>query len=147
MLPKRLRHTLTVDNGKEFSHFKDLERALDIDLYFAEPYCPCRRAINENTNGLLRQTLPKKTCFKGLTQNELKTYIDKLNNRPRKKLGYRTPAEVFRGLLHVDFESTDQRNVTVGARILETRRGRNNIRQSPSAKSTPSAAGKENTKK
>ncbi len=98
-VPKRLRHTLTVDNGKEFSHFKDLERALEIDLYFAEPYCPCRRAINENTNGLLRQTLPKKTCFKGLTQNELTTYIDKLNNRPRKKLGYRTPAEVFRGVV------------------------------------------------
>ena len=95
-VPKRLRHTLTVDNGKEFAGFKDVERAISIDIYFAEPYCSWQRAINENTNGLLRQYLPKKTDFTGLTQAQLKTYVDKLNNRPRKKLGYRTPAEVFK---------------------------------------------------
>ena len=94
-VPRRLRHTLTVDNGKEFAGFKDIEHALDIDIYFAQPYCSWQRGINENTNGLLRQYLPKKTDFTGLTTAELQTYVDKLNNRPRKKLGYRTPAQVF----------------------------------------------------
>jgi len=95
-VPRRMRHTLTVDNGKEFAGFKDIERALDIDIYFAQPYCSWQRGINENTNGLLRQYLPKKTDFTGLTQAELQTYVDKLNNRPRKKLGYRTPDQVFK---------------------------------------------------
>lgn len=94
-VPRRLRHTLTVDNGKEFASFKDIEHALGIDIYFAQPYCSWQRGINENTNGLLRQYLPKKTNFSNLTQQELKAYVDKLNNRPRKKLGYRTPAQVF----------------------------------------------------
>lgn len=94
-VPGRLRHTLTVDNGKEFALFKDIEHALGIDIYFAQPYCSWQRGINENTNGLLRQYLPKKTDFTGLTQAELQTHVDKLNNRPRKKLGYRTPAQVF----------------------------------------------------
>lgn len=96
VVPRRLRHTLTVDNGKEFASFKDIEHALDIDIYFAQPYCSWQRGINENTNGLLRQYLPKKTDFSTLTQEELQTYVDKLNNRPRKKLGYRTPAQVFK---------------------------------------------------
>lgn len=94
-IPKRLRHTLTLDNGKEFSRFKELEKALALKAYFADPYCSCQRAINENTNGLLRQYLPKKTSFKNLTNEELNTYVDKLNNRPRKKLGFRTPAQIF----------------------------------------------------
>ena len=94
-VPRRLRHTLTVDNGKEFAGFKDIERALDIHIYFARPYCSWQRGINENTNGLLRQYLPKKTDFTHLTQEELQTYVNKLNNRPRKKLGYRTPAQAF----------------------------------------------------
>lgn len=94
-VPRRLRHTLTVDNGKEFAGFKDIEHALDIDIYFAQPYCSWQRGINENTNGLLRQYLPKKSDFSTLTPEELQTYVDKLNNRPRKKLGYRTPAQVF----------------------------------------------------
>ena len=94
-IPKRLRHTLTLDNGKEFSRFKELEKALALKAYFAEPYHSCQRAINENTNGLLRQYLPKKTSFKNLAAEELNTYVEKLNNRPRKKLGFRTPAQVF----------------------------------------------------
>ena len=94
-VPRRLRHTLTVDNGKEFAGFKDIEHALDIDIYFAQPYCSWQRGINENTNGLLRQYLPKKTDFSTLTPEKLQTYVDKLNNRPRKKLGYRTPTQAF----------------------------------------------------
>lgn len=94
-IPKCKRNTLTVDNGKEFTRFKELQRAITTSVYFAEPYRSCQRAINENTNGLLRQFLPKKTSFEGLTQDQLDIYIDKLNNRPRKKLAYRTPAEVF----------------------------------------------------
>lgn len=94
-IPKRLRRTLTVDNGKEFTDFKYIQHAVGIDVYFAEPYRSCQRAINENTNGLIRQYLPKKTDFSALNDQILNRCIQKLNNRPRKKLHYRTPREVF----------------------------------------------------
>lgn len=90
-------HTITVDNGKEFAGFKDLEKALDVDIYFARPYTATDRAINENLNGLIRQYLPKKSDFAKLTRRQLQTVIRKLNNRPRKKLGYRTPNEALLG--------------------------------------------------
>jgi IS30 family transposase len=96
-VPIELRHTLTTDNGKEFAAHKELQRALQIDIYFADPYKACQRAINENTNGLLRQYIPKKTDFRILTQEKLNHATQRLNNRPRKKLNYRTPHEVFTG--------------------------------------------------
>ncbi|NJL70745.1 MAG: IS30 family transposase [Candidatus Competibacteraceae bacterium] len=68
---------------------------MKLAVYFAQAYRSCQRAINENTNGLLRHYLPKKTDFSTLTAVQLKSYVDKLNNRPRKKPGYRTPSEVF----------------------------------------------------
>lgn len=89
-------HTLTVDNGKEFCAFKQLEDAIDAHIYFAEPFKATDRAINENINGLIRQYLPKGTDLSTLTERKLNEIIDKLNNRPRKKLGYRTPLEMLR---------------------------------------------------
>jgi IS30 family transposase len=94
-VPKDLIHTLTVDNGKEFAAFKALEKALDISVYFSHPYSAWERPINENTNGLLRQFLPRKTDFKDITPERLDQIVSYLNNRPRKKLRYRTPDEAF----------------------------------------------------
>ena len=94
-IPERYRKTLTADNGSEFARFKRLEQALGFRVYFANPYCAWERGANENTNGLLRQYFPKGCNFHAITDQEVKTVVDKLNNRPRKCLGYRTPNEVF----------------------------------------------------
>lgn len=94
-LPGHLCQTLTLDNGKEFSQFKDLEAQTGLSVYFADPYAAWQRGTNENTNGLLRFYLPKGTDFKRLSANKLQKIVDRLNNRPRKCLGYRTPQEVF----------------------------------------------------
>jgi len=87
--------TITFDNGSEFAHHERIAHALGADIYFAHPYAAYERARNENTNGLLRQYLPKSTSFKNLTRTQLQRYVDELNDRPRKKHGYRTPREVF----------------------------------------------------
>ena len=88
-------HTLTLDNGSEFAHFKELEQRLKVDVYFAHPYHSWERGTNENTNGLIRQYFPKKTDFTTITPAALNAVVHKLNNRPRKTLGYRTPIDVF----------------------------------------------------
>lgn len=95
-IPCAARHTLTVDNGKEFTRFKAIEKTLGFAVFFGRPYTATDRAINENTNGLLRQYLSKKTDFKNITPQHLKAIVQALNNRPRKKLAYRTPNEVFK---------------------------------------------------
>jgi len=87
--------TMTFDNGKEFAGFKELEDALEIKTYFAKPYHSWERGTNENTNGLIRQFFPKGTDFAEITKSELDKKVELLNNRPRKCLRYRTPAEVF----------------------------------------------------
>lgn len=97
-LPNDLMHTLTVDNGTEFAAHETLAEALDMDIYFAHPNTPNERAINENINGLLRQYLPKKTDFTTVTDDELNHILEKLNNRPRPKLGYRTPKQMLQRL-------------------------------------------------
>ena len=94
-LPKSLCQTLTLDNGKEFSQFKDLESKTGLSVYFADPYSAWQRGTNENTNGLLRFYFPKGTNFKRISDKALQRVIGRLNNRPRKCLGYRTPHEVF----------------------------------------------------
>ena len=94
-IPQRLRKTLTADNGSEFARFKQLEASLGFRVFFANPYCAWERGANENTNGLLRQYFPKGCNFHAITDQEVKVAVDKLNNRPRKSLGYRTPNEVF----------------------------------------------------
>lgn len=87
--------TVTFDNGKEFSGHHRITDELGGNVYFAKPYHSWERGLNENTNGLLRQYFPKKTSFDSITPAQLRTVVDKLNNRPRKSLGYKTPREVF----------------------------------------------------
>jgi IS30 family transposase len=93
-LPKCWRRTLTLDNGKEFAAFKQVEQATGLRVFFADPYCAWQRGTNENTNGLLRRYFPKGTDFSQLADQELALVVHALNNRPRKCLGYRTPFEV-----------------------------------------------------
>ena len=93
--PKKMRKTLTVDNGKEFARFKELEDKTGLTVYFADPYSAWQRGTNENTNGLLRQYFPKGTDFRNVTEEDLAFAVKKLNHRPRKCLNYRSPQEVF----------------------------------------------------
>lgn len=88
--------TITLDNGTEFHDYERVEKQLGVKFYFATPYRSWERGANENTNGLIRQYLPKGTCMKMLTQAECNWIANELNNRPRERLGFRTPAEVFR---------------------------------------------------
>ena len=88
---KGLLHTITSDNGKEFAEHKAIAKSLAVDYYFAHPYHSWERGANENMNGLIRQYLTKGTSFDNLNDNEIKRIRDKLNNRPRKKLGFLTP--------------------------------------------------------
>jgi len=95
LLPAELRKTITVDNGKEFAEHKILARVLGVQVYLAHPYHSWERGLNEHTNGLLRQYLPKELSLDRLSRKQLALYFDRINNRPRKSLGYRTPREVF----------------------------------------------------
>lgn len=94
-VPQMMRQTLTVDNGKEFSQFKELELKTGLKVYFADPYAAWQRGTNENTNGLLRHYFPKGINFQTVSEEELDLIVKKVNHRPRKCLGYRTPHEVF----------------------------------------------------
>ncbi len=96
-LPACKRHSLTLDNGREFARPKELERQLAMPVYFAHPYHSWERGTNENTNGLLRQYLPKGTDLTSISVSQLSGYTRQLNHRPRKCLGYRSPFEVFHG--------------------------------------------------
>lgn len=87
--------TMTCDNGREFAKFKKIEKKLKLKVYFADPYSSWQRGTNENTNGLLRRYFPKKKDFTEITYQAIAKVVEKLNNRPRKILGYRTPHEVF----------------------------------------------------
>ena len=100
-MPERFIRTLTLDNGKEFAEFKQLEELLQARIYFADPYSSWQRGTNENTNGLIRQYLPKKTDLRDLDNTYLQTIVQVLNNRPRKTLNHRTPAERFQQLTGV----------------------------------------------
>lgn len=88
--------TLTLDNGPEFVQHAVLTEELGVKVYFAKPYHSWERGLNENTNGLLRQYYPKGIGFDAITEEELKYVENKLNNRPRKCLGYKTPYEVLK---------------------------------------------------
>jgi len=94
MLSTKACKTLTSDNGKEFANHELVAEALKIDYYFAHPFSAWERGTNENTNGLIRQYFPKHSAFNIITQDHVTTVMDKLNNRPRKCLGFRTPLEV-----------------------------------------------------
>lgn len=88
-------HTLTSDNGKEFAAHQIIARALDADFFFADPYSAWQRGSNENANGLVRQYLPRSMDFSTITDDYLRWIEQRLYNRPRKILGYRTPLAVF----------------------------------------------------
>lgn len=94
-IPKALRHTLTLDNGKEFARFRDIEKGTGVAVYFADPYSAWQRGTNENTHGLLRRYFPKGSGFSDIADETLVSVVKKLNHRPRQCLGYRTPHEVF----------------------------------------------------
>lgn len=103
-LPKQLRHTATFDNGKEFAAHEQIARATDVDVYFARPYHAWERGCNESFNGLVRQFFPKGTDFTGISPLQVKHVLDLLNDRPRKRLGYRTPREVLEQHFAVAFQ-------------------------------------------
>ncbi|EDM6258276.1 IS30 family transposase [Salmonella enterica] len=88
-------HTITFDNGGEFSEHQSIAEALEAEMYFAHPYAPHERGLNENTNGLLRQFIPKGTDLRTVSEEDLAHYQGALNSRPRKCLEFRQPSVVF----------------------------------------------------
>ena len=98
-IPGRLLKTITFDNGTEFAAHETLTAQRGVQVYFADPYSAWQRARNENMNGLIREYFPKKTSLEHRTQQEVDSVVNALNNRPRKKLGFRTPNEVWQELL------------------------------------------------
>ena len=96
-------NTITADNGKEFAGHQTISQVLGVDFFFAKPYHSWERGANENTNGLIRQYFHKKTNFENITDEEIQAVENILNNRPRKRLGYRTPLDIFEELKKVAF--------------------------------------------
>ena len=94
-LPAALRQSLTWDRGKEMAQHKQFSIATDVQVFFCDPQSPWQRGSNENTNGLLRQYFPKGVDLSTFSQAALNRVARSLNKRPRKTLGYRTPAEVL----------------------------------------------------
>lgn len=94
-IPKDKKKTETLDNGVEFSEYELIEREAGIEIFFAYPYHSWERGSNENFNGLLRQYFPKGTPFATITQKDVGRAVRELNHRPRKRLNYLTPYEVF----------------------------------------------------
>ena len=91
--------TLTLDNGTEFTNHETVKKRVGLDTYFCDPYSSWQRGSNENSNMLLRGYLPKRKSIQDLTQEELNDIATELNNRPRKRLGFRTPIEIYNSLI------------------------------------------------
>lgn len=102
---KRLVHTVTCDRGSEFAEDRAVATQLKATVYFADPHSPWQRGCNENFNGLLRQFFPRSRDFSTITPEELQRVENQLNDRPRKRLGYLTPSEVFFNHDHVALQS------------------------------------------
>ena len=94
-IPRSKRKTCTLDNGPEFSDWERLEKKSGMTVYFAYPHHPWERGSNENTNGLLRQYFPRSLNFNLITPRELAHVVKKLNDRPRKRLGFKSPRSIF----------------------------------------------------
>lgn len=97
---KHLIHTITADNGKEFAKHEEIAQKLELNFYFCKPYHSWERGANENTNGLIRQYIPKGTDFSEITDKQIRWIENKLNNRPRKRLRYLTPNEKFKQIIN-----------------------------------------------
>jgi IS30 family transposase len=93
-------HTLTTDNGREFAQHQRIAEQLGADFFFAHPYASWERGANENMNGLIRQFFPKTMGFESITSNDIQFAMHRLNHRPRKCLGFKTPYELFMKQLH-----------------------------------------------
>ena len=102
IVKSKYQKTLTLDNGSENVGYEWIEKATSLEVFFANPYHSWERGTNENTNGLLRFYFPKGLSFENLTQADVDKAVNLLNNRPRKRLQYKTPREVFRGCLNCD---------------------------------------------
>lgn len=102
-LPALLRKTLTHDNGREICCHQTITEELGLTVYCARPYHAWERGLNEHTNGLLRDFFPKGTDFRTVSQEELDHVVDLLNNRPRRSLNYRTPAEVLHSVITTQY--------------------------------------------
>ena len=98
-LPQELYKSLTWDRGKEMADHKRFTLATDIQVYFCDPRSPWQRGSNENTNGLLRQYLPKTLDFRTLTQADFDAIADRLNGRPRQTLDFTTPSQALAEVL------------------------------------------------
>jgi IS30 family transposase len=98
-LPKRMVKSITADRGKEFHSWIEVEKALEIPLYFADPGAPGQRGTNENSNGRIRRTYPKGTDFSQMTQEEITDFLLNFNQIPRKVLNYNTSFELFMNYL------------------------------------------------
>ena len=92
---KKKVHTITTDNGLEFAQHKKVSKSLKCDYYFCDPYSSWQRGLNENLNGLIRQYIPKGSSFENITKKQIRQIENRLNHRPRKSLGWKTPYEVF----------------------------------------------------
>src|ERR1043166_1020513 len=99
-LPQQLRRSLTWDRGKEMADHKNFTIATNVQVYFCDPRSPWQRGSNENTNGLLRQYFPRGTDLSHFSQSDLNRVALRLNQRPRKTLGFETPADKLRAVLH-----------------------------------------------
>lgn len=94
-IPSNKKKTITYDRGTEFADWELTERQTEANIYFANAYHSWERGTNENTNGLIRRYFPKKTLFANIKEVELEQIVNEINHRPRKRLGYRSPYEVF----------------------------------------------------
>ena len=101
-------HTLATDNGREFAQHERIAKKLDADFFFAHAFASWERGANENMNGPIRQFFPKKLRFDSITPKDIAFTMPRLNHRPRKYLGSRTPHQVFMEQLHSPYSTVAQ---------------------------------------